>query len=200
MQHLLAVVLVLIITSGVGFLFGTPVLHHGQLDTLNVATTSTESNATATITTIATEDSTDAMTVPSDGIGATGTATVTPTVVTESPTPIPEPTPPPEPTPKPTPIPQPEPTEGEGTFMRTVGQREGSFFIQAILTDRVDGLWCQTYPVAREEGEPRTVRVGDDIGYACEGISIKLLYIDSVRGRVTFQKKISNAPMGGCPL
>lgn len=130
--------------------------------------------------------------------------------IVPSPAPIPEPTPTPvpaplpkpvpKPVPEPSPIPAPEPEEGDGMFIRTVGQREGSFLIQAVLPDKVEGLWFEAYPVAREEGVPRTIRVGDNIGYACEGISIRVMWIDSVRGRVTFEKKTTETSNATCPI
>ncbi len=163
-------------------------------DTSSTTATTTESPASTTVT----PDTVTTGTVTPPGV--TGTSSIEPDTVTVSPVPVPVPTPEPTPTPTPSPVPEPEPEEDDGTFMRSVGQREGSFLIQAVLPDRVNGLWFTAYPVPREEGEPRTLRVGDDIGYACEGVSIKVLYLDSVRGRVTFQKKTSPEPMGGCPI
>jgi hypothetical protein len=86
------------------------------------------------------------------------------------------------------------------TVVLTVGQREGSFLIQKINPDSVDGLWYLAYPVPREEGEPRTLRIGDDIGYACEGVSEKLTSIDFSGQKVTFTKIVGKPPLGGCPI
>ncbi len=90
-------------------------------------------------------------------------------------------------------------TNGE-KIIKKVGEREGSFLVQKINTDSVDGLWYQAYPVARMDGTARTLRVGDDIGYACEGISDKLTGIDFSAQTVTFTKIIGKRPVGGCPI
>ncbi len=158
-----------------------------QLDQSQMTETATStSQASTTPDTIVT-----GTTIPP---GQTSTGTIEPDTVTVPPTPVPIPTP------QPIPVPTPEPTLGDGTFVRTVQEREGSFLIQAIFPDRVDGLWYMAHPVPREEGEPYSVKVGDDIGYACEGISIKVISIDAVRKQVTFQKKTGPEPVGGCPI
>lgn len=103
------------------------------------------------------------------------------------------------PTPTPTPIPAPTP-KGE-KIIKKVGEQEGSFRVQEISSDSVRGLWFQVYPVARvEEGTPKTVHVGDDIGYACEGVSEKLVHIDFFGQTATFDKVIGKQPLGGCPI
>ena len=91
------------------------------------------------------------------------------------------------------------PKSGE-KIIRKVGEQEGSFLIQKINTDSVDGLWYQAYPVPQGVGSPKTIRVGDDIGYACEGVSEKLTSIDFTGQRVTFTKIVSDSPLGGCPI
>ena len=116
------------------------------------------------------------------------------TVAREEGPPTPTPTPSPTPTPTPTPIPS-----GE-KIIRKVGERESSFLIQKINPDSVDGLWHQAYPVSQPEGTPRILRIGDDIGYACEGISEKLTSIDFSGQRVTFTKVAVEPPYGGCPI
>ncbi len=91
--------------------------------------------------------------------------------------------------------------DDEGTtIVRTVGETESTFLIQKINTDSVDGLWFQAYPVPREEGTPRTLKIGDDIGYACEGISEILTAIDYAGQKVTFKKTISDKNSGACPI
>jgi len=123
-----------------------------------------------------------------------------------TPTPTPNPTPSPAhtPTPKPspTPIPKPSPTpmpSGE-KIIRKVGEWESSFLIQKINPDSVDGLWYLAYPVPRDEGEPRTLHIGDDIGYACEGVSEKLVSINFSGQTITFNKVVGQPPLGGCPI
>jgi len=100
------------------------------------------------------------------------------------------------PTSPPTPIPPPRGEE----IMRKVGEMESSFLIQKINPDSVDGLWYQAYPVARGEGEPRTLRIGDDIGYACKGVSEKLITINFPDQTITFHKVVGEPPFGGCPI
>lgn len=85
------------------------------------------------------------------------------------------------------------------TVVKSVGETEGSFLIQKINSDSVDGLWYQAYPVARGEGTPKTLHIGDDIGYACEGVSEKLTSIDFSGQKVTFTKIVGERPLGGCP-
>lgn len=85
-------------------------------------------------------------------------------------------------------------------IIRRVGEREGSFLIQKINRSSVDGLWYQAYPVATNQGSPKTLYVGDDIGYACEGVSEKLTSIDFFSQTVTFTKVVGQPPYGGCPI
>lgn len=86
------------------------------------------------------------------------------------------------------------------TVVKSVGETESSFLIQKINSDSVEGLWYQAYPVARGEGTPKTLHIGDDIGYACEGISEKLTSIDFSGQKVTFTKIVGERPPGGCPI
>jgi len=81
-----------------------------------------------------------------------------------------------------------------------VGEKESSFLIQKINPDSVDGLWYMAYPVSRDIGEPKTLRVGDDIGYTCEGISEKLISINFSGQTITFNKVVGQPPYGGCPI
>ncbi|MBS3113533.1 hypothetical protein J4448_00365 [Candidatus Woesearchaeota archaeon] len=101
-------------------------------------------------------------------------------------------------TPSPAPIPTPTPN-GE-KIIRGVGESESSFLIQKINLDSVEGLWYNADPVPRPEGTPRTLRIGDDIGYTCEGISEKLTSIDFSDQKVTFTKIVGERPLGGCPI
>ncbi len=77
-------------------------------------------------------------------------------------------------------------------IMRKVGDKEGSFLIQKINPNSVDGLWYEAVPVVRsnDPGLPKTLHVGDDIGYACEGVSDILTSIDFSGQGVTFTKII----------
>jgi hypothetical protein len=85
-------------------------------------------------------------------------------------------------------------------IIKKIGEQEGSFLIQKINSSSVDGLFYQLYPVQRGEGTPKTLQIGDDIGYACEGVSEKLISIDFAGQKVTFTKIISESPLGGCPI
>jgi hypothetical protein len=85
-------------------------------------------------------------------------------------------------------------------IIKRVGEQEGSFLIQKINPDSVDGFWYQAYPVPTGLGSSRTIRVGDDIGYACEGASIKLISINFSGQTIVFNKVIGQPTYGGCPI
>lgn len=91
--------------------------------------------------------------------------------------------------------------KSEKIIMR-IGDREESFSLQKINADSLDGLWYQIYPVARvdDTGEPKTLHIGDNIGYACDGVSEKLTKIDFVNQTATFIKITSEPTDGGCPI
>ena len=91
------------------------------------------------------------------------------------------------------------PPNGE-KIIKKVGEQEGSYLIEKINTDSVNGFWYQAYPVARSEGSPKTLHIGDDIGYVCEGVSEKLTDIDFSGQTVTFTKIAGKRPIGGCPI
>ncbi len=84
--------------------------------------------------------------------------------------------------------------------IKTVGEKESSFLIQKINSDSVDGLWYQEYPISNGVGTPKTLHIGDDIGYGCAGVSEKLISIDYYGQKITFTKIVDNPPMGGCPI
>lgn len=98
----------------------------------------------------------------------------------------------------PSPIPTLEPNIE--MIIRKVGEQEGSFLIQKVNRKSVDGLWYQAYPVATNQGTPKTLYIGDDIGYACEGVSERLTSINFPGKTVIFTKVTVQPPMGGCPL
>jgi len=125
----------------------------------------------------------------------TPTPTPSPTS-TPSPTPTPPPTPKPSPTPKSSPTSTPRPVSNGEKIIKKVGEQESSFLIQKINPSSVEGLWYQEYPVGRGEGEPRTLYIGDDIGYACTGVSIKLIHINFSDQTVTFNKVVGQSPYG----
>ena len=117
-----------------------------------------------------------------------------------TPIPTPSPTPKPSSTPKPSPTPTPVPS-GE-KIIRKVGEKENSFLIQKINPNNVEGLWFDVYPIERpnDPGTPKTLYIGDDIGYACEGVSEKLLSINFSGQTITFNKVIGQPSYGGCPI
>ncbi|MEI8103399.1 MAG: hypothetical protein WCG84_00640 [Candidatus Moraniibacteriota bacterium] len=117
-----------------------------------------------------------------------------------TPSPIPIPYPIPVPGPDPVPTPGPTPTPQTETVTVRVGGQEGSFLVQKINTDSVDGLWYMAYPVPRDIGIPKTLHIGDDIGYACEGVSEKLSIINTSSQTITFVKTTGEPTMGGCPI
>lgn len=98
------------------------------------------------------------------------------------------------------PCPSITPAPNNDEIIKKVGEQEGSFLIQTINTDSVDGLWYQAYPVARNIGTAKTLHLGDNIGYTCEGVSEKLTNIDFLGQTVTFTKVIGQRPFGGCPI
>jgi len=106
---------------------------------------------------------------------------------------------------KPSPASTPTPPPSGERIIKKVGEQEGSFLIQKINPDSVDGLWYEAYPVAttNQGYYPRiskTLRIGDDIGYACEGVSEKLTSINFSGQTVTFNKIVGTPPSGGCPI
>ena len=117
-------------------------------------------------------------------------------------TPTPTPTPEPSLTPKPSPKPTPTPVPSGEKIIRKVGEKESSFLIQKINSNSVEGLWFQAYPIEQpnDPGAPKTLYIGDDIGYACRGVSIKLISIDFPGQTITFNKVIGQPPDVGCPV
>lgn len=83
---------------------------------------------------------------------------------------------------------------------RKVGDKEFNFLIQKINANSVDGLWYILYPVAMLQGQPKTLQIGDTVGYSCEGKTATLSSIDAVNQTVTFNETIKNPPIGGCPI
>ncbi len=108
------------------------------------------------------------------------------------------------PTRSPSPVPTLTPTWKQKVekTTRKVGEKEGSFLIRKINPSSVTGLWWGLEPVARvdDPGTPRTLHIGDDIGFACAGVSDKLTQIDFSDQSVTFIKVVSPPPPGGCPI
>lgn len=89
-------------------------------------------------------------------------------------------------------------------IIRTVGEEESTYLIQTINPNSVEGLWSWAGPVSKSPPDPslpRTLHIGDDIGYECEGISEKLTSIDYTNQTVIFTRAESKKlPWGGCPI
>jgi len=92
------------------------------------------------------------------------------------------------------------PIQQLGKVVKKVGDKEFNFLIQKINANSVDGLSYILYPVAMLQGQPKTLHVGDTVGYACEGKTAALFSIDVVNQTVIFNETIKNAPRGGCPI
>src|SRR5438552_15960889 len=79
-----------------------------------------------------------------------------------------------------------------------VGDKIANFLIQKINSDTVEGTIYYLYPLAYE-GVPKTLLVGEEIGYGCDGTLTKLTNIDYKNQTVTFTKEV-NGPTGACPI
>ena len=66
------------------------------------------------------------------------------------------------------------------TIVLREGQREGPLFVQEILPDEVIGLNFMEYPIARDEGFPVNLRIGDSVSNGCT-ITLTLLEIRGER-------------------
>src|SRR3989344_3514876 len=71
-------------------------------------------------------------------------------------------------------------SSNEERIIMGVGAREGSFLVKKINQDSIEGLWFEIYPVEgpNDMGVLKTLHIGDDIGYVCDGISKKLTSIN----------------------
>ncbi|HUY70288.1 MAG TPA: hypothetical protein VMV00_01825 [Candidatus Baltobacteraceae bacterium] len=78
------------------------------------------------------------------------------------------------------------------------GQRVSNFLIQYINQDNVTGLSYIEYPLAMRNGTPRTLHVGDTVGYSCDNSTMMLTAINN--GSAAFANLSSGAARGGCPI
>jgi hypothetical protein len=84
--------------------------------------------------------------------------------------------------------------EGDKISLRA-GQREGSLLVEKIYSDYITGLNFMEYPVARDEGFPITLRIGES---ASNGCTVTLTLIGIQGNTATFIKKTDfNRP---CPI
>ncbi len=105
----------------------------------------------------------------------------------------PTPAPAPIPVPRPGPAPLPKP-DGEQISLRE-GQRESSFLLEKIYTDRVTGLNFWEYPVVTGQGHPLTLRIGEIVSNGCT-ITLTLTRIEG-NTAVFIKKTDFNRP---CPI
>jgi hypothetical protein len=91
-------------------------------------------------------------------------------------------------------------TAKTSTVTKTIGDKEFNYLIEKINYNSIEGLWYTLYPVAKLQGDAKTLQIGDVVGYACEGKTATLLSIDTVNQTVIFNETITNPPMGGCPI
>ena len=75
------------------------------------------------------------------------------------------------------------------------GQRDGPLLVQKIYPDRIEGLNYLEYPVAREEGNPITLHIGEK---ASNGCTIALTLVKIEDGTATFAKTIDESRP--CPI
>jgi len=76
--------------------------------------------------------------------------------------------------------------ENQTILELSIGQRVGSVLVEEIFSDHVSGLNFLDYPVAREEGFPITLKVGEKASNGCT-VEVTLLKIND--NTATFLKK-----------
>ncbi len=59
----------------------------------------------------------------------------------------------------------------------SAGQRISNFLIERVNAANVTGLLYQMYPLARSSGAQETLRIGDNVGYSCDGTFAQLVAI-----------------------
>ena len=91
-------------------------------------------------------------------------------------------------------------TQHSGVVTRKIGDKEFNFLIQKINADSIDGLLYTLYPVAKLQGDAKTLHIGDTVGYDCEGKTATISSIDVVKQAVIFNETIKNPPTGDCPI
>lgn len=84
----------------------------------------------------------------------------------------------------------------ESTVTLAEGQRDGPLLVQKIGADYVAGLNYIEYPVARQEGIPVTLHVGDKVSNGCT-VTLALLEIQGDSNAVFSKTVNENRP---CPL
>lgn len=79
------------------------------------------------------------------------------------------------------------------------GERRGSLLVEDIYADRVTGLNFMEYPVARDEGFPVTLLIGDSASNGCT-VSLTLIRINTYPSTrtATFREVVDNERV--CPI
>jgi hypothetical protein len=86
-------------------------------------------------------------------------------------------------------------TSNESTVNLIAGQQTGSLLVKKIFSDYVEGLNFMEYPLAREEGLPITLHIGEHVSNGC---TIELTLVKINDSTATFLKEEhSNRP---CPI
>jgi hypothetical protein len=83
----------------------------------------------------------------------------------------------------------------KSTLMLTEGQRDGPLLLRQIYPDRIEGLNFIEYPLAREEGIPITLHIGET---ASNGCTVKLTLLEIHDKGATFLKTVDTGKP--CPI
>jgi hypothetical protein len=92
-------------------------------------------------------------------------------------------------------------TSGLDIGTEVVGEqniRVDNFLILGVGIDNVSGKLFTMYPLASVNGTDKTLRVGDTIGYACDGTLAELAGANGTSA--TFTVLVSKPQKGGCPI
>ncbi|MFY3740340.1 MAG: hypothetical protein HMLIMOIP_000777 [Candidatus Nitrosomirales archaeon] len=83
----------------------------------------------------------------------------------------------------------------KSTLMLTEGQRDGPLLVRQIYPDRIEGLNFIEYPLAREEGIPTTLHIGETTSNGC---TVKLTLLEIHDKVATFLKTVDTGKP--CPI
>jgi len=83
----------------------------------------------------------------------------------------------------------------KSTLMLIEGQRDGPLLLRQIYPDRIEGLNFIEYPLAREEGIPTTLHIGET---ASNGCTVKLTLLEIHDKVATFLKTVDTGKP--CPI
>lgn len=85
-------------------------------------------------------------------------------------------------------------SDDELTMTLSKGQRVGFLLVGEIFSDHITGLNFMDYPIAREDGIPITLHIGES---ASNGCTIELIFIKTSDNTTTFLKKYNDRQ---CPI